>query len=125
MNQGIIGRIIRFLNTTYEKPCGCVLQERQPRFPQNEPEAEVLEEERRLECKQEYTNATVYKYLKWARLRCVECGAVYEKTAPADTRTDYGEENPDAGRRLRTEHKPGARGGRWVTHDDPVVVSDE
>ena len=106
-----------------ELPCGCVVTDSGlPRFSDRvtEMEHERVEVERR-----PYTNATVTKYERSARLLCDQCGTKWTQRHGGHRKTDYDDENPDASVRLEVKHSPGPWGGSYIHEAVPVVEDDE
>jgi len=91
----------------------------------NWPKTELLEEDRTEELEGKYSNCTKYREYETFRLKCTECEKVYRTRRRSGSRTDYGEENPEASVKLEEKlQRAPLIGGRLISEEKPVVENE-
>jgi len=101
-----------------ELPCGCIASDgRGARFSHD---TTVANRDHNAIRSIAYRNCTKYENEWKITVRCDLCGAMWKERTPAGSRIDYGDENPDAGLKLKTKHR-----GKHVIHKEVPIVQDE
>lgn len=115
--RGIIQRVGEWLRTATELPCGCTAADgRGARFSNA---TTVVNRDLHTTHVEEYRNCTKYNQEWEVYIRCDQCGAEWTERTRAGSKVAYGEKNPGARRKLKTNYV-----GRTVQHNDKPVVAE-
>jgi len=101
----------------HELPCGCFIKNT-PRF--SDRVTEKSRESRETGVKR-YVNATVTEFEVEVRYVCDQCGAAWTDRESGSRSTNFGEENPGAGVKLKIKRRGGPMGGTYQHIEEPVV----